>query len=636
MRIIPVTGRYVALSLVCAFLAGCPATTATRLPPSVDRAAALAQRGDHLASAREYEALAADNPGTAGAGFQLQAAREYLDAGRPDDAQRLLDTLPVLPQAGNLTLTATLIRAELALARSQAPAAWALVGNLPEPADATLASQLLEVRQRAALANGRAVDAIRAEVARERLMPNDSARLDSRRRLLSQLRAAVERGSKLDPATAREPAIRGWLELGLIAAQASRGNAELPLASWRTRYPTHPAFELVRNGLPASDPATAGGANTPASNSGSTGGSSGTPLAAAAHVAVLLPMTGRTAAAAAQIRDGLMTALYALPAASRPSLRIYDTSTQSVPDAIARAAESGAEWIIGPLTRDEVVAAAEYTGRRPPLLALNFLPVEKPVPADFYQYALSPEDEARQVARRALADGRRRAVALVPAGDWGTRVANAFREELEAGGGKLLATAPYATGRNDYSAPIQQALRLADSSARARRIEGVLGSSLQFQPRRRGDVDFIFTPAPSATARQLRPQLRFQFAGDIPAYSTSDAYEPNPQANQDIDGLTFPDMPWVLGGNAAVSRVRTAAQNAWGDDAPRSKLYAFGYDAWQLASAIRGGAINSSFSLAGLTGTLSFDEQRRARRELNWAQIRGGNARLLSRDDGKN
>ena len=38
-----------------------------------------------------------------------------------------------------------------------------------------------------------------------------------------------------------------------------------------------------------------------------------------------------------------------------------------------------------------------------------------------------------------LADGRRRGVALVPDGDWGTRVLTAFEQELTAGGGLLLA-----------------------------------------------------------------------------------------------------------------------------------------------------------------------------------------------------
>lgn len=634
MRIIHDPVRRVAsgllLGLCVLLLAGCPSTGGVRLPPSLDRAESLAQRGEHAGSAREFEALAGENPGAAGVVYQLRAAREYLAAQRADDAQRVLAAITPAPAAGSANaIELVLVRAELSIARGQGAEAWAAVASLSEPAERQARLRYLDVRQRAAFASARPIEGIRAEIAREKLLDSDAERSASRRELLAQLRSAVEHGVKLDPQGARDNVVRGWLELGLLASQGERATLGTPLANWRARYPTHPGVELARGGLVVSS-----GAPT-----GAPGGALPSAMPASAHVAVLLPLSGRTAGAAAQIRDGLLTALYGVPAASRPELRFYDTATMSVADAISSAVAGGAESIIGPLTREEVQAAADYSGRRPAILALNFLATDKPAPADFYQFALSPEDEARQVAKRALADGRRRAVALVPAGDWGTRVANAFRQELEAGGGQVLAEVTYTPGRTDYSAPIQQALRLSDSQARARRLESVLGTSLQFTPRRRGDIDFLFVPASAATARQLRPQLRFHFAGDIPAYTTSDSYEPNPQANTDLDGLMFPDMPWVLsapGTVNVVSRVRTAAQQAWGDAAPRSKLFAFGYDAWQLATAIQAGNANPGAApFEGLTGTLSFDDQRRVRRELNWAQLRGGNLRLLARAGGQ-
>jgi outer membrane PBP1 activator LpoA protein len=124
------------------------------------------------------------------------------------------------------------------------------------------------------------------------------------------------------------------------------------------------------------------------------------------------------------------------------------------------------------------------------------------------------------------------------------------------------------------------------------------------------------------TARQLRPQLRYQFAGDIPTYTLDDAYEPHPSANQELEGMMFPDMPWMLGDEGLVSDVREAAGQAFGDPAAkRSRLFAFGYDAMRVAAALqRGGPINPQ----GLTGTLSIDAQGRVRRELQWVRIKGG------------
>src|SRR5262249_52757828 len=89
------------------------------------------------------------------------------------------------------------------------------------------------------------------------------------------------------------------------------------------------------------------------------------------HIALLLPVTGRASAAAISVRDGFMTAYYATPVNERPRVHVYDTGTQSIASALAQATSAGADFIVGPLTREEVVAAADYPAVRPPVLALN-------------------------------------------------------------------------------------------------------------------------------------------------------------------------------------------------------------------------------------------------------------------------
>ena len=356
----------------------------------------------------------------------------------------------------------------------------------------------------------------------------------------------------------------------------------------------------------------------------------GTQPAAGPHIALLLPIAGRAASAAISVRDGFMTAYYQLPANARPRVRIYDTGSQSVADALTQATGAGADFIVGPLTREEVTAAADFPGLHVPLLALNFLPAERTPPAQFYQYALSPEDEARLVARRVLEERHRRGVALVPAGEWGTRVLAAFRQELQAGGGELIGTGQIDSTRTDYSAAITEVLRTCDSTARFHRLESILGTKLQFEPRRRNDIEFIFAPAPANLERLLRPQLRFHFAGDLPTYATSDAFEPDVRANEDLEGLMFPDMPWMLGGDLA-DAVRAATREAWPNGGPhRGRLFAFGFDAFRLTEALRHVGVSGNISVAGLTGQLSLDAQRHVRRELGWAQLHDGELRLLT------
>ena len=347
------------------------------------------------------------------------------------------------------------------------------------------------------------------------------------------------------------------------------------------------------------------------------------------HIALLLPITGRATGAAASVRDGFLTAYYQAAPAERPRVRIYDTGLASVAQALQLATSAGADFIVGPLTREEVVAAAESSGAHPPILALNFLPSDHPAPARFYQYALSPEEEARLAARRVLDDHHRHGVAIAPAGDWGTRVLAAFRQELQAGGGDLMATAAIEGGRTDYSAPITDLLRISDSSARWHRLESILGTRLQFEPRRRNDIEFIFTPAPANVERLLRPQLRFHYAGDIPAYATSDAFEPDARANEELEGLMFPDMPWMLGGDLTEA-VRAATREAWPSGGPyRGRLFAFGFDAFRLAQALRRAGAAGNVSVEGLTGRLTLDAERRVQRAIGWGQLHNGEVKLL-------
>jgi outer membrane PBP1 activator LpoA protein len=606
----PLRWLFPTIALAVLLTACASSTQVGGTPPSLDRAQSLAGQGDHAGAARAYERLAAENTGSSQSGLLLLAAREFLRARQADEAARVLGAIgpPLTPEQA---FEKQMLGIELSLARSQAREAWQQLATIAEPRSAPAAGRYLELKQRAAFAAGRPVDAVRAEMARERWLAGNQERRAARRDLLVSLRDASERGLKIEPRTVMDRTLRGWLELAaLAAASAQSPAASAPdVEAWRIRYPAHPADEAVRSELL---------------------GQSLDPGERVAHVALLLPLSGRTASAAISVREGFMTAYFQAPASQRPRVRVYDTAEMSSADVIASAAFEGAELIVGPLTRDEVTAAADVAGTRPPILALNFLPSDRPAPDSFYQFALSPEDEGRQVARRMIADGRRRGIAIVPTGDWGTRVLGAFEHELTVNGGLLLGRATFDPALTDYAPEITQVLRLSDSRARHRRLESILGGKLQFEPRRRGDIEFIFAASPAGAARLLRPQLRFHYAGDIPTYATSDAYEPDAQANEDMQGLMFPDMPWMLGGEPADS-VRAAARDAWPSGGPRrNRLFAFGYDAYNLAAGLRGdGGKAGALHLSGLTGQLSLDADRRVQRELAWAQMQNGQPRLI-------
>lgn len=603
-----------ALGLLAACSSFPPATFPSRAPagaPAQPSSNAPAQSAAHSRNATALENAARRADPAARPALQLQAARAWLQAGRGAEAARALSGI-----AGNLTPAQTIerrvIEADIELANGHAQQAWQKMSVIPEPTGTTAAPQYFESRMRIALAAARPVDGVRAEINAERVAASDAQRSALRSELLSLLRTAREQGIKLEPAASQDPIVRGWLDLGAVAnfGGGASINGAIEAARWRSAYPAHPATELLAQALAAP-----------------------LPVATRLHkLALVLPITGPAAGYAATIHAGFDYAWQQLPADSRPEVQVYDTGALPVDQALRQAQADGNDFIVGPLTRQEVdVAASAWPGV--PMLALNFLSAGRSAPNGMDQYALSPEDDAREVARRILASGQKRGVALAPTGDWGTRVLAAFTQELQAGGGTLLAQAAYDPADHDYAAPIRAVLGTDLSIGRRLRLQTLLGQKLEFEPRGRADLDFIFAPAQAVQARLLRPQLRFQYAGDVPVYSTSDAYSTDGgPANQDLDGLIIPAMPWLVPNSGPAATVRDSVSAAAGNTTDwQSGLYAFGYDACQLAVAIAGaGRDIERVQVAGLTGDLRLGADGRVHRLPAWARIaRNGLPQLL-------
>jgi hypothetical protein len=607
-----------AVAVALLSLAGCVSAPGPAAgPPSVDRAERMLQQNNPVAAAQIYEQLATTNPPPKGPGFALDAARAWLTAGRPDDASRALGL------AGE-TLTPeqrfdrSLLQVQVLAARGQYANAWRQASAIAEPRDPVQAARLFQLQQQVALRAGQPVEAVRAGMARDRVATTDAERTAARRDLIADLRAAVDRGQRLDPAASREPLVRGWLEIGQIAADAGRDPSGAPAAvrAWQGRYPGHPAATVVMASIIAPGQPVAGAQPVPI-------------RVAAGPIGLLLPLTGRQTVAASLVRDGFIAGLDQVPEAQRPEVRIYDTGTLGVDAALQNARTDGMVMLVGPLTRDEVLSAAQLHSGSTPMLLLNSLGAQG-APRGVYQFALSPEDEARQVARGAWAAGQRRALVLQQSGDWGTRVSAAFVDEFTRAGGDVATQAKFDPAIRELTDVITQALKVNDSRARHRRLQQVVGGDLVFEAQPRDDLDLVFTAAQQPlTMRQVQPQLRFFGAGNIPSYMTSDGFDPDPVAARDLEGVRFVDMPWVLDATGATADRRAATQPIWSDRGQRlSRLFAFGHDAATLVLSL--GVRNvGTVPVQGLTGRLSIDSEGQVARELQWAKISGGAAQPI-------
>ncbi len=497
-------------------------------------------------------------------------------------------------------LAVVLLVAALAAACQPAPTVRPAPGPATTPQAPGPSPEAMELaaRARAEFAAGRPAEAVETLVARERLLRRAEDRRANEQLILDGVAESAARGADVRPQPGMDPVVAGWLELGRIEANAASSPSGVApqLNAWRQRYPAHPANRGLWKDM---------------SQRLSQG------VAPGQRIALLLPLSGRARSAGIAVQDGFLSAYFEQPQGTRPQVSVYDVAASDAPSAYLTAIAEGAQTVVGPLTRSEVASLASMADGRATTVALNYLPDGTVTPMRFYQYALSPEDEAKQAARRAVADGHVSGVALVPANEWGQRVLAAFNEGLAEAGGTLAGRSVYAPGTTDFSALLGELLDLRPSRTPEGRATKVY----------RADAQFIFVAAQPVTGRLVRTQLRFNYASRLPVYATSDIYEPGAQGNIDLNGVIFPDMPWVIDEGGPAALLRQSAEVAWPDRAAaRSRLHAFGYDAYMIVAEIARREAPFSTPINGLTGRLSLDSQGQIHRELGFARIEDGQA----------
>lgn len=355
---------------------------------------------------------------------------------------------------------------------------------------------------------------------------------------------------------------------------------------WHRRYPGHPAGRFL-----AADSSTA----------------------SPRRVALLLPLTGRIANAAAAVRDGFIARYFAERSAGTIDwdLIVLDsTEYASVKDAYDTAIDSGAQLVVGPLTKAAVTELLTSGTLPVPVIALNRADDPADTGSNSVQFALAPDDEAAQIARLAFADGHRHALVVKPAGEWGSKMAQALEASWTRLGGTLAASATPGS-REMHSSSLADALDLETSRQRAAALRRQLGQPIETSGRRRQDIDAVFLLVPGAAdARSLKPLLAYHFAGDLPAYATSSANsDERPAPENDLNGLTLVEMPQVLGTSRSSNSTRLRSDGY-------ARLAALGADACRLAGLGTAAYANPGPLLQGDSGFLSMNERRQIERDL--------------------
>ena len=314
-------------------------------------------------------------------------------------------------------------------------------------------------------------------------------------------------------------------------------------------------------------------------------------------LAVLLPLSGDLSRAALPVRDGLLAGYYA-ERRQRPELTFHDTAS-GVDAAYDQATAAGADFVVGPLGRDEVDVLFSRQSLPVPVLALNR--GNLPAPPGNVSFALAPEDDGVAAAEYAVSRGVMRVLSLADGDDSMRRAASAFRSRFEELGGTVVVEL------------------VVDA------VAGAMGTALQTAATTDGGVDAVFMALrPSQAGTVVGQLIDIGLGGKLRIGTSSLAgARAADTADHALDGIAFPSDAWSVQYVRGLPSSATAASMLATARGGAQRLFAFGYDAWLLTAFLERLATNPDANVAGATGTLRIDAVGNVIRTPAWSSWNG-------------
>lgn len=599
------------LILLIMLLSGCAST------PNSDNASSISSLSSSQLNSGEAALQALLSRGVAATSpekerIMYQAANMLVSMERVNDALELLDSLDTRPAPLELALNIMMLRAQLYLEYGQSELALQILTNsrfdqLPQlPDNKQMPIRLLraELYQKTGDMLASASERIHAD----QIIP--VSMITHNHENIWNTLTALDADTLTSLANSeRRYEFQGWYKLAVIG-KAYQYNLDRQLAElerWQSTWTRHPALAYMPQALKLVETMAAERPQT---------------------IALLLPIDSQPGIV---IRDGFMSAYYDVMQSGGkvPLIRVYETSkTDSILSVYNRAVAEGAEMVIGPLLKENVEVLHKERGLPVPTLALNNIEGSRPLSDNLFQFALSPENEAIQIAERAWQDGHRYAAILSPAitlDDFYERKKQSFKAHWLALGGHIVAEEAF---RENYTGVVSSLLDINDSQTRMKAVSNLIGEELVFTQRRRQDIDMILLIAEPGPARQINPTLAYLYAGDIPVYGSQDIYSglPRPLVDNDLNGVVFGDSPWLLSFEDELKA--KATQLFPQNNALTLRLQAFGIDAFRLYPRLKQLQTAPDSQIYGATGLLRLTDNNNIIRELTWARVTDGLAQL--------
>lgn len=570
-------------------------------------------------SGTQYLKLAQQSQGQKKQYYQLQAAHAFLNAGDINHATQLSSTLNKVKLPNKLSISLKLLQAQLALTNQHNNQAIDLLQAIHQQHALLPPNQQIQFYNAFAKAYENSGDVISSIIMRQKLGERLRSYAQKKQnawktwqtlQILSKTKLAQE------TAQTTSPYLKGWLKFTLLTKKYDSDPTTLinQLTLWRNEFPDHPANLLLPQNLQqvASQPLPQ-------------------------KIALLLPLSGRFAPYGRAIKNGFFTAYYSLKKRHgfAPKLTFFDTNKKNINTLYQQAVTQGAQFIIGPLRKENVNALEKNQHRTTPVLALNTTPTAAAQKPPFYEFGLSPTLEAARVADKARKNQQQNIAVIAPSSAWGTRVANAFIKRWEQLGGKITRQQTY-TNQRGLSADIRKLLGINQAYKDKHKLQHILKEKIRYVPRRRKDFDAIFLVATPKNARQIKPLLRFYFAGNVQVYAISATFSPNYDKiqNNDLNGVLFCDMPWILTPGslepAYLNNIQQRTKALWPSSYKRyHRFFALGVDALQILKSIPKMTTLPNLGVQGATGTLFLMPDDKISRALTFATIQNGKVTVV-------
>ena len=595
---------------ICSFLVVSCVTTQPR-QPAEDHSIR-----DRVAQSPEYYLQQAEQQqGTAQAPFKLKAAIAYHEMGNSAESYAMMRSFQPTELPIDQRDAYYLLFGEVALTQDKPFESIRALQSVANPQDHNQnwqAHYAITVADSLA-ANDRLADAAVKRLEAEPLMQDYRIAEVQREKAWQELLQSPVGAIEIKRSRASEHNVLGWLDMAIIRHRYMRNASNMSTAmdEWSQIYPDHPAIDYIDMSQMGSFDFT---------------------VTSPKKIGLFVPMTGKLAPVGELIRDGFMASYYEQAnRAEAADVEVYDTNGIDMQTLYQNAFEDGVDFVVGPLLKSNMDDLAAQPSLPIPTLALNRLDSSY-VPSNFFQFGLPIEDEARQIARHAMRQGQSRAFIISADSSLGKRAVEAFTDEFERIGGFVVKTANISHNQN-VKAAVMAMLGADQAEKRATDLQNFLNVPIEASGQGSATADFIFMISKVEKARIIKPYLNYYYAYNLPVYATSAIYEgyTNPTRDNDLDGISFTDAPWMLGSTPAIEDSRRKMNQLVPNSTNSlARFFALGHDAYLIIPELAEFAQNPNHSVEGLSGYLSMDSYGQFIRQLSWGLFRGGKVIPLS------